>query len=42
LAYIDAIGYWKGFIGQNIRGEKKGAIVRGIKAVGGERGGLYK
>jgi hypothetical protein len=42
LAYIGVIGRWKGFIGQNIRGEEEGAMVRGIKAVGGRRGGLYK
>jgi len=41
-AYIDATGRWEGFIGQNIRGEEEGAMVRGTKAVGGGRGGLYK
>ena len=41
-AYIGATGRWEGFIGQNIRGEEEGAMVRGTKAVGGGRGGLYK
>jgi hypothetical protein len=41
-AYIGVIGRWEGFIGQNIRGEEEEAIVRGIKAVRGRQGGLYK